>query len=49
MPKGCMTAYKNAEQWNNFFFIEECEAIIGTKYNLIYMVDGVEYLNSAVL
>ena len=38
IPRNCTSAYQNAEQWKEFFFIEDVVEV--KKYAVIYMVDN---------
>ncbi len=41
VPKGAVGLYKNASEWNQFFYI--IDDISKPVYKLIYQVDGIEY------
>ena len=42
VPEGMASAYQEADQWKDFFFMEEGEAAV-VWHKLIYMVDGKPY------
>lgn len=43
VPVSCMTAYQSADQWKEFFFVEEDGVAPKQDYTLTYMVDGEVY------
>lgn len=46
VPKGSLSKYQTANQWKDFFFMEESDYV--GKYKLKYLVDGEEYKSYAL-